>query len=116
MQRGGAGVEPAGEALHHASSSGLIVFGEPRPSLARMLLDGGALAFTQQRVGGAVDVGGGDTALVALRRTRGPGSVPWHVTDNTPYIWCMKSNKRLAPRLRIGGGADANGMWCGLIG
>ena len=33
-----------------------MVFGDPRPSRCADALDGGALAFTQQGVGGAVDV------------------------------------------------------------
>ena len=61
--------------LHQASSSGLIVFGRAAADLCTDFLDRRALACAQQRVGGAVDVGGGDAARRGRCRGGGVGRV-----------------------------------------
>jgi len=87
VQGGGAGVEPASEALPPGVEQRVDRVRGAAADRCADALDGGALAFTQKSIGGAVDVGGADAVRSGSRadRLRGSGGSPgrMHVSNET---------------------------------
>jgi hypothetical protein len=87
VQGGGTCVESRGEGLPPGVEHGVDGVGGALADLGADLVDGGALAGSEQRVGGVADV-----ALSYSARRRAEGSWGWggvvHVSDNTINVCC----------------------------